>query len=144
MHRNLFRSLFMGCDACIQIKPRSGKQNRCIVLALERKLNGERNPKGTEQQIQPAANCCMNQPSNIVLLDTSAVRLCVSDCQGHGGKKKQNTGRKQRGCFYLPLPLMSTKISCISLTFPQATLREMRHFVKDATVQMLITLGEEG
>lgn len=44
--------------------------------------------KGTEQQIQPAANCCMNQPSNIVLPDTAAVSICISDCQRHRGGKK--------------------------------------------------------
>lgn len=112
------------------------------MLALERKLNGEHNPKGTEQQIQPSANSCMNQPSNIVLPDTTADSLCISDCQGH--REKKTTGRKQRGCFYLPLSLASTKVSYVCVTFPQAALRERRHFVKDATAQMLITFEEEG
>lgn len=39
---------------------------------------------------------------------------------------------------------MSTKISYICMTFPQAALREIGHFVKGATAQMLIALEEEG
>lgn len=77
----------MRCYYFIWIKSQSGKQNRCTVLGLERKPNGERNPKGTEQQIQPSANCRMNQLLNIVLLDTTVNILCIPDCQGQRRKK---------------------------------------------------------
>lgn len=99
MHRNLSCSLFMGCDAISVFKWSHRVESRTDALCwlLERELNGERNPKGTEQQIQPSANCRMNQPSNIVLLDTTAVSLCISDCQRHRGKKKRKTtGRKEQ------------------------------------------------
>lgn len=90
----------MGCDAISVFKWSHTVESRTDALCwlLERKLNGERNPKGTEQQIQPSANCCMNQPSNIVLLDTTAVSLCISHCQRHRGEKKptKTMGRKQQ------------------------------------------------